>query len=163
MDCKEFQGRLDLYVDGELSAESAEEMREHLKGCAPCAKAEAGLRRLRSSLKRIVNRHRPPRELERAVLTSLRQGGRAGVAGQTVESRRAWARVWGARVVVPLPFLALLVVAVFALAGWLAFSRGKAKRPAPAASQRSEGFDLSRYYSGERASIQVVRRGGSAR
>src|ERR671927_877860 len=163
MDCKEFQGRLDLYVDGELPAESAEEMREHLKTCASCARAEAGLRRLRDSLKRVVNRHEPPPGLELTVLRPARGGRRserAAAGGKTVEGRRVWAHLWGARVVVPLPFLALLIVSVFALAGWLAFARGASKRAAPVASEQSDGFDLSRYYGGERASIRVVRREG---
>jgi anti-sigma factor RsiW len=167
MDCKDFRERLDLYVDGELSAEAADEMRGHLKGCAECAKAEAGLRHLRSSLKRVVNRHRPPDALEQHVLRSLRASGRARRAVD--ESRRGGTPVWRARVVVPLPFLALLVLSVVALAGWLIFARGPAreevstKRPVPSASPAPPaaspgGFDFSRYYRGERASIQVVRR-----
>lgn len=161
MDCKEFQERLDLYVDGELAAEVAEEMRGHLKGCASCAKAEAGLRHLRLSLRRVVNRHQPPQGFELKVLRPLRagrRGARAKDERKVEESRRAWAHVWGARVVVPVPFLALLVLSVFALAGWLVFARRTARRPAQAVATRQGEFDLSRYYGGERASIQVVRR-----
>ena len=172
MDCKEFRERLNLYVDGELAAESANEAREHLKGCSSCAKAEAGLRHLRSSLKRVVNRHQPPPELERDVLRSLRSRRRgtfihAGRARD--ESRRAGTPVWRSKVSVPLPFFALLVLSLVALVGWLLFARGPAReevstrRSAPFASpappgEASGGFDFSRYYNGERASIQVVRR-----
>ncbi len=170
MDCKEFRERLDLYVDGELSAEAADEARAHLKGCAACAKAEAGLRHLRSSLKRVVNRHRPPDALELHVLRSLRASGQ--VRRPVVESRRDGTPVWRASVVVPLPFLALLILSVAALAGWLVFARGPAreevstKEPVPSSSpsppaESSGGFDFSRYYRGERASIQVVRRAGA--
>jgi anti-sigma factor RsiW len=172
MDCKEFRGRLDPYVDGELSAAEAVEARAHAQGCASCAQAEAGLRHLRSSLKRVVNRHQPPPGLEGELLRSLRSRRRE-TADRTErpldESRRAGASVWRAKVVVPVPFFALLVLALLALAGWLVFARGPAreevstKRPAPSASpapplEASGGFDFSRYYHGERASIQVVRR-----
>lgn len=172
VDCKEFRERLDLYVDDELSAADAEEARAHVRVCAPCAKAEAGLRHLRSSLKRVVNRHQPPPELEREVLRSLRSRARGNVTrGGTAddESRRDKTPVWRAKVVVPLPFFALLVLSLVTLVGWLLFARGPAReevsagRPAPAASPApkgdgSGGFDFSRYYRGERASIQVVRR-----
>jgi anti-sigma factor RsiW len=97
MDCKEFRERLDRYVDGELSAESASEAREHSKGCASCAKAEAGLKHLRSSLKRVVNRHQPPPELEREVLRTLRSRRRGTpdrVGSARDESRRAGTHVW---------------------------------------------------------------------
>lgn len=166
MGCKEFRERLDRYVDGELSAEEGGEAREHSKGCASCAKAEAGLRHLRSSLKRVVNRHEPPQGLEGEVLRSLRprRSARAGRAGMPLdESRREGTPVWRAKVAVPLPFLAVFVLSVVALGGWLVFARGPARRAAPVASVRpaepSNGFDFfSRYYGGERASIKVVRR-----
>ena len=77
--------------------------------------------------------------------------------------------LWRAKVVVPVPLFALLVLSLLALAGWLVFARplvredASAKRPAPVASpappaEASGAFDFSRYYRGERASIQVVRR-----
>src|SRR5215218_2296927 len=99
MDCKEFRERLDRYVDGELSGADAAAAREHVQGCASCAKAEAGLRHLRSSLKRVVNRHRPPPGLEEQVLRSLRprgRGQRTHTGGEIDESRRAWTHVWRA-------------------------------------------------------------------
>lgn len=163
MDCKEFQERLDLYVDGELPPERAGEAREHLKGCAPCARSEAGLRHLKSSLKRVVNRHRPPPELERDVLNALRARGRdtSGRAGQSPdESVRAGTPVWRANVVVPAPLLALLLLAVVVLAGWLAFARGPGRRAGVPPGEASRGTYFSGYYSGERASIQVVPRAG---
>ena len=173
MDCQEFRERLDRYVDGELAGADAAAAREHLKGCASCARAEAGLRHLRSSLKRVVNRHRPPPELMFKVLLPLRSRERVPAGRAFDESRRVGTPAWRANVVVPLPFFALLVLSVVALAGWLIFARGPAreevstKRPAPVASpapsvEASGGFDFSRYYRGERASIQVVRRTGPA-
>ena len=169
MDCRDFRERLDRYVDGELSGADVEEARAHLKGCASCAKAEAGLRHLRSSLKRVVNRHQPPRELESEVLSAVRSHKRTPVGRALDERRGDGTPVWRAKVAVPVPFFALLVLSLFALAGWLIFARApvredvSAKRPAPVASpappaEASGGFDFSRYYRGERASIQVVRR-----
>jgi anti-sigma factor RsiW len=172
VDCQEFRERLDRYVDGELSAAESKEARAHAEGCESCAKAEAGLRQLRSALKRVVNRHQPPAELERELLHSLRSRGRdrAGRAGTPLdESRRVGPPVWGAKVIVPVPLLALFVLSLVALAGWLVFARGPAreevstKRPVSSASpapsgEASGGFDFSRYYDGERASIRVVRR-----
>lgn len=161
MDCKEFQERLDLYVDGELPPVAADGAREHLKGCAPCARSEAGLRHLKSSLKRVVDRHRPPAGLERNVLDALRARGRdtSKRAGRSPdESVRGGTPVWRAKVVVPAPLLALLLLTVVALAGWLAFARGHGRRAGAPPGEASRGTYFSGYYSGERASIQVVPR-----
>lgn len=172
MDCKEFRERLDLYLDGELSSAEADESREHTRGCASCAKAEARLRGLRGSLKRAVNRHEPPPGLKPEVLRSLRApSARTHGPGHEapVESTRAKTTVWRAKVNVPVPLLALLVLCLVALVVWLAFARGPAReeisagRPAPAVSPAPAegapgGFDFSRYYGGGRAGIQVVRR-----
>lgn len=168
MDCKGLRERLDRYVDGELSTSEADEARAHTEGCASCAQAVTALLHLRSSLKRVVNRHRPPPGLEAEVLRGLRarESKRADVP--FAESRRAGTPVWRAKVVVPAPFFALLVLALVVLAGWLVYTRGPArgaistKRPAPTAAtppaEASGGFDFSRYDHGERASIRVVRR-----
>jgi anti-sigma factor RsiW len=173
MNCEELRRRLDRYVDGELAAEAADEAREHLRVCQPCARAEAGLRHLKSSLKRVVSRHKPPRELEREVLRSLRSRARGGVTrggGAHDEGPREAAPVWRAKVIVPLPFFALLLLSLVTLAGWSLFARAPAreegvstKQPPPVASptppqEKPGGLDFSRYSRGERASIQVVRR-----
>jgi len=159
MDCKEFRERLDLYVDGELSGEETAGAREHLKGCASCAKAEAGLRHLRSSLKRVVNRHRPPATLEAETLRAIRS--RKSVrAGRVIdEGRRDGTSVWRAKVAVPAPFFAVLVLAVVALAGWLLYARAgvSARRSARPFEAPAESY-FSGYYGGERASIKVVPR-----
>ena len=172
MDCKEFREQLDAFVGGESAAASAEEAREHSKTCASCSKVEARLRRLRSSLKRVVKQHQPPPELEAEVLRALRSRGQhthssGGGAGD--ESRRDGTPVWRAKVSVPLPFFASLLLSIVALAGWLVFARGPAleevstSRPVPFATPAppqasAGGFDFSRYYNGGRASVQVVRR-----
>lgn len=159
MDCKEFRERLDLYVDGELSAELAEAAREHLKGCPSCSKAEAGLRNLKGSLKRVVNRRQPPPTLEAETLRSIRSR-RSVRAGRALdEGRRDGASVLRAKVIVPVPFLALLMLSVVALAGWLLFARAgvSAGRPARPSEASAESY-FSGYYGGGRASIKVVPR-----
>jgi anti-sigma factor RsiW len=169
MDCEGFQGLLDRWVDGELSAAEADEMRGHARGCESCARAEVGLRHLRSSLKRAVNRHRPPAGLEGEVLRSLRAGGRERVERApkpSDENRRVGNRFWRANVVVPAPFVALLLLLPVLLVGWLLFTRGPARgvvstKPlaaSPTSEGASGGFDFSRYYGSGRASIKVVRR-----
>ncbi|MET0646955.1 MAG: zf-HC2 domain-containing protein [Pyrinomonadaceae bacterium] len=172
MNCKEFREQLDALVDGELSADSEGEAREHLKTCEACSKLEARLRRLRSSLKRVVKQHQPPPELEGEVLRSLRSRGHHthGTGVRAIdESRRDGTPVWRAKVSVPLPFFAMLLLSVVALVGWLVFARGPAREEVstsravpfatPAPPQESPGgFDFSRYYNGGRASVQVVRR-----
>ncbi|HWS89975.1 MAG TPA: anti-sigma factor [Pyrinomonadaceae bacterium] len=159
MDCKVFRERLDLYVDGELSGEELAGASEHLRGCASCAKAEAGLRHLRSSLKRVVNRHLPPPALEAETLRSIRS--RKSVrAGRVIdEGHRDRTPVWRARVVMPAPLFAVLVLAVVALAGWLLFARDgvPARRTVQPGEASAESY-FSGYYGGERASIKVVPR-----
>ena len=159
MDCEEFRERLDLYVDGELSEELTEAAREHLKGCASCAKAEAGLRHLRSSLKRVVNRHQPPPTLEAETLRSIRSRKSVRAGRALDEGRRDGTPVWRAKVVVPAPFFAMLVLSVVALAGWLLFARAgvSTRRTAPTDQASAESY-FSGYYGGERASIKVVPR-----
>lgn len=182
MDCKEFRERLDLYADGELSAAATAEARVHLKVCTSCARAEARLLRLRGALKAAVREHQPPPELEQEVRRSLRSPrSRASLLRLPGRGPRPEAAtpVWRARVSLPLPVFALLLAALVALGGWVvklgrpaqapsgdpAERPGRAASPAPPADAPG-GFDFSRYYRGERASIQVVPReslGGSGR
>jgi anti-sigma factor RsiW len=46
MACKEIRETISAYVDGEASFEETREVREHLRGCAQCRSAEAGMRAL---------------------------------------------------------------------------------------------------------------------
>lgn len=171
MDCKELRELLDLYIDGELSAAATGEARVHLTECASCARTEAQLRRLRGMLKRAVLRHEPPPELEAEVLRSVRsrrrvaraEGGVAEPGGRA----RNLAAVWRARVNLPLPVLTLLIAALIALGGRAVFFSRQAPEPGASKAARREPqsapappgeFDFSRFYRGERASIEVVRR-----
>jgi hypothetical protein len=65
MDCKEFREALDLYVDGELSAESLASGSAHLHECGACQRAADELQRLRRALRTAVRRHDPPPDLLR--------------------------------------------------------------------------------------------------
>lgn len=179
MDCKEFRELLDLYVDGELSAEAEGAARLHLKQCASCAGAETQMRRLRRALRRAVLRHEPPPGLEGEVRRSMRGRVRvwssSGSAARRGGRPRDLSKIWRAKVSLPLPVFTLLVAVVLTLGVWLAFARGAEPVPAPASAKPQEPsavpapsagtpgeFDFSRFYRGERASIQVVRRAAPA-
>jgi hypothetical protein len=63
MDCKEVREMLDLYVDGELSADAAASASVHLNECTPCRRAHQELLRLRRAVKHVVAQHEPPPDL----------------------------------------------------------------------------------------------------
>ena len=67
MDCIEFRKVLDLYVDGELSAEAMASANAHVNECALCSRAVKELQRLRQAVKETVSKHEPPAELVRSV------------------------------------------------------------------------------------------------
>ncbi len=60
MDCKEIREVLDLYVDGELSADAASSASAHLNECASCRRVHQDLLRLGRAVKLAVARHQPP-------------------------------------------------------------------------------------------------------
>lgn len=63
MDCKEFREALDLYTDGELSAEARASAGLHLSECSACRVAADQMHRLRRAVKEAVGRHEPSAEL----------------------------------------------------------------------------------------------------
>src|SRR5262249_5006766 len=60
---KEIREVLDLYVDGELSADAAASAGVHLSECPLCRKAHEELLRLREGVKLAVSQHQPPPDL----------------------------------------------------------------------------------------------------
>src|SRR5712692_9378891 len=64
MDCKQMREAMDLYVDGELSAEATAAAGLHLSECAACRGVERKLLLLREGVKAAVTQHRPPEELQ---------------------------------------------------------------------------------------------------
>ncbi len=71
MDCKEIREVLDLYVDGELSADAAASATTHLNECALCRRAQEELLRLRRAVKLAVTQHRPPPDLATRIQSHL--------------------------------------------------------------------------------------------
>jgi anti-sigma factor RsiW len=172
MDCKEFRELLDLYVDGELSPEATAAARVHLKECAACGRVEAQLLRLRRVLKHVATRHQPPPDLESAIRHALRRSPwriplltrrQPDLAGQALKR----IPFWETKVSLPAPVLMLLVAAVVAVGAWSSMVRRHASAPqrvsteqrkTPVAPSTRDGFDLSRFDRGGRASIYKVRR-----
>ena len=95
MNCIEFRQVLDLYVDGELSAEAMASASVHLNECEPCSSVVRELLRLRAAVKQVVSEHKPPPEL----VGSVRQ----------VIASPAW------RVRVPALVVLVLVISLVAL------------------------------------------------
>jgi len=71
MDCKEIREVLDLYVDGELSADAAASATAHLNECAPCRGAHEELLRLRRAVKLAVAQHQLPPDLAARIQSHL--------------------------------------------------------------------------------------------
>jgi anti-sigma factor (TIGR02949 family) len=75
MECRELFARLSEYVDGELSQELCEHIRQHLADCAPCVNFAHTLKTTAELCRRLPSRPIPPEvaaEL-RAFLSSQRQ------------------------------------------------------------------------------------------
>lgn len=154
MEC-EFTERVSALLDGELDEREAQSLREHLSVCATCQEAEREFLILR-------------REIQ-----SYRSG-----ASQNEEARQALVRLLGAehvpfwkrRVALPVPALALLVLAVLAPGVWIIEARKAARRtepeaareekrvaPLPPAASTDSAVDLARFDYGGRLVIYKVR------
>jgi len=71
MDCKAFREALDLYADGELSAEAQAAAALHLSDCHACRVAAEQMQQLRRAVKEAVGRNEPPADLAVRVRRSL--------------------------------------------------------------------------------------------
>lgn len=69
MDCKQMREILDLYVDGELSAEANAAAGLHLAECDSCRRIERALLQLREGVKAAAAQYRPPEKLQQWVNT----------------------------------------------------------------------------------------------
>jgi hypothetical protein len=78
MQCKQIREVLDLYVDGELSAEALEAARLHLSECAECRRAERQLLLLREGVRKAVAQYRPSATLHRWMQARFGAAPRAG-------------------------------------------------------------------------------------
>ena len=188
MDCKEFRESLDLYVDGELSADAMAAASVHLNECPACHRAKEELLRLRLALKSVVAQHQPPPNLVYHIhhfflpfwprqLLRLREKLRAGGLNLITPSQELAekahaekAPLWRRKIALPIPVFATLLLALVALGFWSAYLR--LARPPAAETGRinttqpeseppqapEAGIDFSRFDRGERAAIYKVRR-----
>jgi len=174
MDCKEFREKLDLYVDGELAAEATSAAQFHERECPSCQRAAAALMSLRRQIKSEVARHQLPPELVHAVqripqTAWKRLLGISDLRRTPGISPRHSFSVLRKNFTVPLPVLALLLVAV-TLGAWFV-SRRTAKVPAPLPNTQlvwttqvggqppnGDAMNFSRFDHGQRAFIYKTRR-----
>lgn len=70
MSCREWQSRLDAYVDGELPAHEMETFRDHAANCSNCAAAALALMEMKGALRRAGRRYQASPELRTRVLAS---------------------------------------------------------------------------------------------
>jgi predicted anti-sigma-YlaC factor YlaD len=163
MDCKEFREVLDLYVDGELSAESMLAGQSHLKGCTGCSRVARQLGLLRNSVKRVVNQFDPPVELVDKIAAVASPGWLRLLRGLP----RSAQVVWRQKVSVPMPAFALVLAVIMTLGIWMISRRAAAtppeslRRPSvvntEAPAPESRGLDFTQFDRGERAAIEKVR------
>lgn len=161
MSC-ELTEKVSALLDDELDEQEAESVRQHLSACETCRQAEQEFLLLRRELKSY-----------------------AGADSQTVAERQqrtlrriiGYERVplWRRRIALPAPALALLLLALISLSGWLVTAlwqkrfapevetAGREKKivPQPPTAPPAAGdgdVDLARFDRGGRAAIYKVRR-----
>ena len=172
MDCKGFRENLDFYVDGELAPEATAAAQLHEQECSSCQRVAASLLRLRQQMKSVVAQHEPPPELVKAVERIpqpawRRWFGAPNRSGLPGAATGKFLPVWRTSITVPLPLLALLLIAV-AVGSWLV-SRLPGKAPAARVQNETaiktagepaggEQMAFSRFDHGQRASIYKVPR-----
>jgi predicted anti-sigma-YlaC factor YlaD len=150
MDC-EFLERVSLLIDGEMSGEESERVREHIKGCTVCRQAEQEFLHIRQQIRSYESK------------TDSYGAARA----QREITGRKPTRWWGKKIALPAPAFALMVFAMLALLSWSLFARPAATGPGPVDRARRLPVtdhtavgqqDFSRYDHGERAVIYKARR-----
>jgi anti-sigma factor RsiW len=111
--CRAVQENLTAWIDGELSARSAERVREHVAGCPRCATETDSLRASIGLHRTVLTRLSDAGDVDAA---ALRARFRRAVAVEAAERRPSWR--WIFRPVVLAPALALLaVLLLFTAAG----------------------------------------------
>ncbi|MBD0372597.1 MAG: zf-HC2 domain-containing protein [Pyrinomonadaceae bacterium] len=161
MSC-ELTEKVSALVDEELDEREAVELRKHIFACEVCQQAEKEFLLLR-------------REIKAYTSTEPAAYGRERLLKQILSSGRV--PFWKRSVALPVPALALLLLALLSLGVWTAASRLSDKRvPAEAVreekrkvaptaapeSQAGDEIDLARFDHGGRAVIYKVRRENSA-
>lgn len=150
MDC-EFLERVSLLIDGEMSGEESERVREHIAGCAVCRQAEQEFLHFRQQIRSYESK------------ADSYSAGRA-LREITVGKPAGW---WGRKIALPAPAFALMVLVMLALLSWSLFARPAATgrgeldraKGLPESDRPDAGRqDFSRYDHGERAVIYKARR-----
>ena len=146
MDC-EFLERVSLLVDGEMSREESDRVREHIAACAACRRAEQEFLLLR----RQIRSYRPA----------------PGAYDRAGALRRLAPRGWEKRIALPVPVFATAVLLALAFVTWSLAARppGAAQVARPTQPKTiSGGAPLEgqpgflRFDHGERAVIYKARR-----
>jgi anti-sigma factor RsiW len=103
MECKDAQGIIDGYVDGELDVIRSLELEGHLRGCVACSGSYQERRTLRDGIRADALYFKAPADLRDRVQQSLRQA--AGRASRSRRVRWQWIRI-----AAPLAAAALVVL-----------------------------------------------------
>jgi hypothetical protein len=157
MNC-ELTEKVSALVDEELDEREAESLRRHIAACETCRQAEKGFLLLKREIKSYPSGQWSGAQQHRTLRHILGSGN---------------VPLWKKRIALPVPALALLLLAVVMLGIWVASSRwrkapapdataGGEKRPVASEAATSESeIDLARFDRGGRALIYKVRRDGS--
>ena|SRR5437016_5637544 len=148
MDCDLIE-KVSLLIDGELAEEVAAAVSAHIATCQICTQAHADFILLRQEIQ--------------AYDAHLKPFAKDHVLRDVIASRNP--PLWRKRISVPVPVMAVFLIALIAVALWSAmglsrFPKGQeanvkriiTERPSP------ESFDLSRFDRGDRAAIQKIKR-----
>jgi anti-sigma factor RsiW len=113
MTCADCLEQLGPFVDGELAADEAAQMREHLRDCADCAAAHRRLVDSSSQLKAGLMRYEAPDVLKARIRASLVEtpGEVGALASRSLGWRAGWSRTVAAAAVVAIVSSALTLVA----------------------------------------------------
>lgn len=98
MSCEQWQGKLDLYADGELDSAQAHALNEHLHDCADCAAGVLDRVQMKRSLQIAGKRYAPSTELRQRIAKSI-----------AAKPRRASG--WGWKILA-LPALSLVILSI---------------------------------------------------
>src|SRR5512133_190264 len=93
MTCEQCVESLHAYVDGELSPDEMDAVREHLDTCAACAKAHVSIRDTSRLLRANLMRYPAPDVLKARIRASAAAEGQ-GTAAPAVARSSGWARGW---------------------------------------------------------------------
>jgi anti-sigma factor RsiW len=173
MDCKEFRELLDLYVDGELAPSAMASASVHSNECQPCRRTQRELAQLQHALKSVVRQHQPPADLVQAI-RKIHQSAWPRMMLHSRPSRLLSSQTqgpgafWHRKVMLPVPVVALLLLAFLITLVWLVLPRrpdqtsanNKAKREqVDSVRSQSPGDQtwFARFDHGERAAVFKVR------